>query len=122
SSGCISSVNSDLFLNEIYQQLPRLNNETQHLDQFTDNSYVGAEWMWGKTTIYPGAVSPSNVPNGPWDMWEWGSRYVMIRRSNIFITNVSASEKLTDTYKKERVAEARFLRAMSYHWLWMAYG
>jgi hypothetical protein len=114
--------NADLFLTDIYYQLPRMNNETQHLDQFTDNSYVGAEWMWGKTTIYPGAVSPSNVPNGPWDMWEWGKRYASIRKCNIFIENVTASEKLTEDYKKGRLAEARFLRALNYHWLWLAYG
>ena len=118
----IDPSNADLFLNDIYQQLPRLNNETQELDQYTDNSYVGAEWMWARTAIYPGAVSPNNMPNGPWDMWKWESRYVMIRRANIFILNVTASEKLTDDYKKVRLAEARFLRAISYHWLWMAYG
>jgi hypothetical protein len=118
----IDPTNADLFLNDIYQQLPRLNNETQHIDQYTDNSYVGAEWMWARTTIYPGAVSSTNMPKGPWDMWNWESRYIMIRRSNIFIANVAASEKLTDDYKKGRLAEARFLRAMSYHWLWMAYG
>jgi starch-binding outer membrane protein, SusD/RagB family len=115
-------INADLFLNDIYYQLPRMNNETQHLDQFTDNSYVGAEWMWGKTTIYPGAVSPTNVPNGPWDMWKWDVRYKSIRKCNIFIENVNASQKLTETYKKGRLAEARFLRALNYHWLWLAYG
>jgi starch-binding outer membrane protein, SusD/RagB family len=118
----IDPVNADLFLTDIYYQLPRLNNETQHLDQFTDNSYVGAEWMWGKTTIYPGAVTPSNVPNGPWDMWQWDRRYANIRKCNIFIEKVSASTELSEDYKTVRLAEARFLRVLSYHWLWMAYG
>ena len=40
-----SEENADMFLNDIYNQLPHLNNETQNLDQYSDNSYVGAEWM-----------------------------------------------------------------------------
>ena len=49
-----------MFLNDIYNQLPHLNNETQNLDQYSDNSYVGAEWMNARTTIYTGALSPTS--------------------------------------------------------------
>ena len=44
-----SEENADMFLNDIYNQLPHLNNETQNLDQYSDNSYVGAEWMNART-------------------------------------------------------------------------
>lgn len=124
-----SEENADMFLNDIYNQLPHLNNETQNLDQYSDNSYVGAEWMNARTTIYTGALSPTSWIPGPWDMWKWGrqnnddakGQYERIRSCNLFINKVKESDFSAD-YKKERLAEARFLRAWFYHYLWMAYG
>lgn len=124
-----SEENADMFLNDIYNQLPHLNNETQNLGQYSDNSYVGAEWMNARTTIYTGALSPTSWIPGPWDMWKWGrqnnddakGQYERIRSCNLFITKVTESD-FSAEYKKERLAEARFLRAWFYHYLWMAYG
>ena len=124
-----SEENADMFLNDIYNQLPHLNNETQNLDQYSDNSYVGAEWMNARTTIYTGALSPTSWIPGPWDMWKWGrqnnddakGQYERIRSCNLSITKVTESD-FSAEYKKERLAEARFLRAWFYHYLWMAYG
>ena len=121
--------NTDMFLNDIYNQLTHLMNDTQNLDQYSDNSYVGAEWMNARTTIYTGALSPTSWIPGPWDMWKWGrqnnddakGQYERIRSCNLFITKVTESDFSAD-YKKERLAEARFLRAWFYHYLWMAYG
>lgn len=121
--------NADLFLNDIYEQLPNINNETQHLDQYTDNSDVGVTWMYGYANIRQAFLNPNTIVPGPWDMWKWGKRdnndatgnYDKIRRCNLFIQKVTASE-LSEEYKAKRIAEARFLRAMYYHWLWMAYG
>ena len=122
-----SEENADMFLNDIYNQLPHLNNETQNLDQYSDNSYVGAEWMNARTTIYTGALSPTSWIPGPWDMWKWGrqnnddakGQYERIRSCNLFITKVTESD-FSAEYKKERLAEVRFLRAWFYHYLWMA--
>lgn len=124
-----SEENADMFLNDIYNQLPHLNNETQCLDQYSDNSYVGAEWMNARTTIYTAALSPTSWLAGPWDMWKWGrqnnsdakGQYERIRSCNLFINKVQESG-FSEEYKKERLAEARFLRAWFYHYLWMAYG
>ena len=96
-----SEENADMFLNDIYNQLPHLNNETQNLDQYSDNSYVGAEWMNARTTIYTGALSPTSWIPGPWDMWKWGrqnnddakGQYERIRSCNLFITKVTESRK-----------------------------
>ena len=120
--------NADLFLNDIYNQLPDLNNEDQHLDQYTDNSDVGVLWMYGYANIATGQVTPSNLPPGAWSMWYWSGAvngntgdYDYIRRCNLFIQKVNASSLPAD-YKTRRVAEARFLRAFFYHYLWLAYG
>src|ERR1041384_910740 len=66
-----STANADLFLNDLYNQLPDINNETEHLDQYTDNSDVGVLWMSGYARIATAQVTPTNVPTGPWDMWTW---------------------------------------------------
>lgn len=124
-----SEENADMFLNDMYNQLPHLNNETQCLDQYSDNSYVGAEWMNARTTIYTAALSPTSWLAGPWDMWKWGrqnnsdakGQYERIRSCNLFINKVQESG-FSEEYKKVRLAEARFLRAWFYHYLWMAYG
>lgn len=124
-----SEENADMFLNDIYNQFPHLNNETQCFDQYSDNSYVGAEWMNARTTIYTAALSPTSWLCGPWDMWKWGrssnsdakGQYERIRSCNLFINKVSESG-FSEDYKRERLAEARFLRVWFYHYLWMAYG
>lgn len=124
-----SEENADMFLNDIYNQFPHLNNETQCFDQYSDNSYVGAEWMNARTTIYTAALSPTSWLCGPWDMWKWGrssnsdakGQYERIRSCNLFINKVSESS-FSEDYKRERLAEARFLRVWFYHYLWMAYG
>lgn len=116
-----TSSNADLFLNDIYNQLPNINSETEHLDQYTDNSDVGVLWMSGYSRIATAQVTPTNIPVGPWDMWKWDVHFKNIRKCNLFIQKVGASA-LADDYKTLRIAEARFLRALYYHWLWKAYG
>ena len=114
--------NADLFLNDIYNQLPVLNSETEHLDQFTDNSDVGVLWMRGYSNIATAQLTPTNWPDVPWKMWKWDTVYQRVRRCNVFIKKVSESEDLPESYKTKRLAEARFLRALFYHWLWLAHG
>lgn len=112
---------ADLFLNDIYEQLPNLNAETEHLDQFTDNSDVGALWMRGYSNIAMAQLTPNNFPDVPWKMWHWSENYKRIRRCNLFIKKVTESELPAD-YKKKRIAEVRFIRVLFYHWLWKAHG
>lgn len=117
-----TTANADLYLNDIYNQLPNINGETEHLDQYTDNSDVGVQWMAGYSYIRTANVNPNHVPD--WDggeLWNWKTEYQRIRRCDLFIQKVNTSA-LPEEYKTQRIAEVRFLRAMFYHWLWMAYG
>lgn len=116
-----TEASADLFLNDIYEQLPNLNAETEHLDQFTDNSDVGVLWMRGYSNIATAQLTPTNFPDVPWKMWYWSENYTRIRKCNLFIQKVTASS-LPDSYKTRRIAEARFLRALFYQWLWLAHG
>ena len=117
-----STTNADLLLNDVYNQLPNMNDETQLLDQFTDNSYVGAEWMNARAMIYNSSISPNSLPGGPGGgIWDWRAVYSSIRKANLFIQKVNASTFPAE-YKKSRIAEARFLRAFFYHFMWQTYG
>lgn len=119
--------NADLFLNDIYDNEPNFRNGFEDLlSQYTGYSYVGAEWMVARTTVYTGDISPETEVYGPaarsGGMWTWSTEYSRIRKCNIFIKNVENSKQLPQSYKNKRIPEARFLRALFYSWLWEDYG
>ncbi|HEY8972093.1 MAG TPA: hypothetical protein VIM64_23480, partial [Puia sp.] len=63
-----SESNADLFVNDIYSQLPDLNNEFEPGDQWTDNTGVGANWMDG-LFVRSNSLNPANYSNGPANMF-----------------------------------------------------
>ena len=117
---------ADLFLNDIYNRLPDGNNWYDPLENWSDNAQASGSWPVSKTTtVRYGEYTPSTIA-----FWcgyndelpyNWGHQYQWIRKTNVFIKNVAASD-LSEDYKKKRLAEARFLRAYFYHNLWMGYG
>ena len=106
-----SENNADLFINDIYKQLPDLNSEFEVLDQWTDNSDVGANWMDG-LYVRSNSMNPSSVSNGPASMFSWTGNYTNIRKCNVFLQEAAANRKnfSTDWYT-QRVGEVHFLRA-----------
>lgn len=116
-----STKTADLYLNDMYNQLPNIQASTeQHLDQYSDNSDIGVLRHDGYNYIGQAQINPDRVPTG-YGLWNWKERYEHIRKCNVFIQSVGESS-LADDYKTKRLAEARFLRAYLYHFLWMAYG
>ncbi len=91
------------------------------MDNWTDNSVCGYNWPESRNIIQQASYGPSTISFGLVEL-DWKILYDNIRKTNVFIKNVTASAELTDSYKKLRIAEARFLRAYFYHRLWMAYG
>ncbi len=112
---------ADVFLNDIYGQLPDGNNYYDPLDNWTDNSICGFAWPFSRNVIQQSNyTSATNALEGNLSL-SWSTYYGYIRKCNVFIENVTASP-LSDDYKVKRIAEARFLRAYFYHLLWMTYG
>ena len=111
---------ADVFLNDIYGQLPDGNNWYDPFDNWSDNSICGYGWPTSRTKIQQTNYTPSTIGFEGLNL-DWGTNYNYIRRCNVFIKNVTASELDAD-YKKKRLGEARFLRAYFYHLLWMSYG
>ncbi|MFD0793104.1 RagB/SusD family nutrient uptake outer membrane protein [Mucilaginibacter litoreus] len=118
-----SESNADLFVNDVYNQLPDINNETQNSDQYTDNDFVGAAWMTGQTTVRANGINPTNVPGGPAGSFDWATQFQHIRKCNLFLQQAEKNKaNFSDEWYKQRVAEVTFLRAFFYSILYTNYG
>lgn len=114
------------YLNEIYRDVP-----------FVFNDAVGVtDWRWTVSRPF-WATSLSDESRVSWMKPDpdfklgiltstggcleyWG--YDVIRRTNDFIERVSASSSVDEAFKKERISEARFLRAYMYFEMVKRYG
>ncbi len=126
-----SESTADLFLNDIYGKLFDGNNTWDGLDNFADNSMCGLFWPSSKSSVVKlRQYNPINVPEfriGYNDntvlTFEWAHQYSFIRKCNVFIQKVNQNaENFSSSWRTERLAEARFFRALFYHNLWLAYG
>jgi hypothetical protein len=105
---------ADLFLNNVYSGLPGPFNTFDPWENYTDNAMNGVNGQTSRVLYSPSVYTASNAPN-------WWAQYANIRRANLFIEKVTAST-FPDTWKKPKLAEARFLRAYYYQLLWTAHG
>jgi hypothetical protein len=118
-----SESNADLIVNDVYNQLPDINGESQVLDQYTDNDFVGAAWMTGQTTVRSNGINPTNVPGGPAGSFDWASQYAHIRKCNVFLQQAEKNKSnFSADWYKQRIAEVTFLRAFFYSILYTNYG
>ncbi len=105
--------NADLFLNNIYGSVPSMD-PNDPIENFSDNSITGQNGKYSLELYAQSNYTPSNAPN------QW-VRYTAIRKCNVFIENVNASN-LDEEWKSLRLAEARYLRAYFYSLLWTYHG
>lgn len=115
--------NADLFINDIYNQLPDVMNDYNLTDQYADNSFCGAAQLTGQSLVRAGGINPSNVPTGPNSEWDWEGNYAKIRKCNVFFQQVNQfKSNFSASWLKQRTAEVTFLRAYFYTMLFTAYG
>jgi hypothetical protein len=115
--------NADLFVNDIYSNLPDYNNTVEVLDQWTDNSATGASQQEGQNRIRSNALSSGNASGGPGGTLDWSNNYNYIRKCNVFLSNAAANKSAySATWYTQRVAEVKFLRAYFYSLLFTNYG
>ena len=117
--------NADMFLNTIYGALPTPYRNEDPDENRTDHSLGkpnnSSTRLYKKSAYTAQSPGPANLINGSstYTLWNF---YNTIRKANLFIQNVTASTVLSDSYKKSRLAEVRFLRAYYYMLLWTHYG
>lgn len=123
SSAYSNETNADLVVNDVYNQIPDVSNDYQLSEQYSDNSFCGASWETGQSVVRAGSISAGNVPTGPSNWWNWDGTYGKIRKCNLFLQNADKySANFSADWKKQRVAEVRFLRALYYSYLFTNYG
>jgi hypothetical protein len=121
--------NAGLFLNDIYNSLnpgptssiwtnvpSEISNDP--LDNFSGNSVSG---NLAGIPSYVNFAQGSYGPSTPIFNNHWRNMYENIRKCNIIITNVAASE-FDDSSKRSLISQARFLRAYFYKSLVDLYG
>ncbi|SHN36711.1 RagB/SusD family nutrient uptake outer membrane protein [Chitinophaga sp. CF418] len=123
-----SEGNADIFLNDIYGDLPNYWNQPENLDNFTDDNDAGfyyTSYNWKQ-----GIVSPAGTDYTVWggitgsgDLTNWPAIFTAVRKCNTFIAKVQVySQNFSETWRKKRLDEVRFLRAFFYSELWMHLG
>ena len=118
-----SQSNAELFLNDIYNNLPDGYGIVENLDQWTDNSNTGATNQEGQSRIRSNALSSGNASGGPGGTFSWDGNYNKIRKCNVFLKYAEANKSNYDAnWYKKRVAEVKFLRAFFYSFLFKNYG
>lgn len=111
----------DMFLNDIYGSLPNVGYDPDRAENLSDNNNGKAAWATFNYGL-SNSVLPSSNNWMLYDYWNWDANYKKIRKCNVFIKHVKETQSLSADYKKQRLAEARFLRAFYYHVLLMGYG
>ncbi len=116
-------IHADLFLNNVYAAIQGPFSTHDPAENCSDNSMNGVAGLPSQMIYAISAYTPSDIIRG----WDWSVQsewnyYDFIRRANVFIENVSENNTLSDEWKSERLAEARFLRAYFYSILFTHYG
>jgi hypothetical protein len=116
-----SETNADVFLNDVYSEIPNKLNQTETLDYYSDDYnishyYTASNWRQGVTQI-PSSSSdnPWGGTQGPTYGYTWQNFFVRIRKCNTFILKLTENKaNFSEAYFKKRIDEARFLRAFFY--------
>lgn len=106
--------NAELFLNNVYASLPGPFGTFDPEENWSDNSLNGVNGEYAQTVYAISAYTPNDSRH------RW-SHYDAIRKANLFIERVNASD-LPANWKQTRLAEARLLRAYFYTLLWTSHG
>ena len=125
-----SEGNADIFLNDIYSNLPNLYNAPENLDNFTDFNDGGtyySSWNWKQGIIDETSTNfqiwGSSVGVEDLDQFSWNKAYVIIRKCNTFIQEVNQyRSNFSAAWYNKRIDEVRFLRAFNYTNLFLNYG
>lgn len=124
-----SETNADIFLNDVYSEIPNKWNFSEHLDYYTDNYnishyYTASNWRQGVTQVPPQSNGSAWWgTHGPTDGYTWESFFVKIRKCNTFIQKLTENkENFSEEYYNQRIDEVKFLRAYFYSEYFMHVG
>jgi starch-binding outer membrane protein, SusD/RagB family len=123
--------NADLFLNDVYDQLPDMYSQPENLDNFTDDNDAGFyydSWKFKDGNLDPASTNYGLFGGGATGIqtinnYNWPALYTSIRKCNTFIQQVNLHKANYSTaWYNKRIDEARFNRAFHYSILFLNWG
>jgi hypothetical protein len=124
-----NETNADIFLNDVYSEIPNKWNLTENLDFYSDDYnishyYTASNWRIGITNVP--STSTGNIwggTQGPTYGYTWENFFVKIRKVNTYIEKLTENKaNYSESYFNRRIDEARFLRAFFYSEFFMQVG
>lgn len=124
-----SATNADIFINDIYSEIPRVSTFSEQLDYYTDDYnishyYTASNWRQG-ITLTPGSSTGNEWggSHGPTFGYTWANFSTRIRKCNTALQKLEENKtNFSDDYYNRRVDEVRFLRAYFYSEYFMHVG
>src|SRR5688572_23153322 len=126
-----SESNADLFLNDVYDQLPDMYAQPENLDNFTDDNDGGFyynSWKYKDGNLDPASINYALFGGGATGVGtvsrhNWPALYTSIRKCNTFIKQVTDhKENYSAAWFNKRIDEARFHTAFHYSILFLNWG
>lgn len=123
--------NADIFLNDVYDQLPDMYSQPENLDNFTDDNDAGFyynSWKFKDGNLDPASTNYTLFGGGATGVqtvsrYNWPALYTSIRKCNTFIQQVNAHKtNYAEAWYNKRIDEARFNRAFHYSILFLHWG
>lgn len=126
-----SESNADIFLNDVYDQLPDMYAQPENLDNFTDDNDGGFyynSWKYKDGNLDPASTNYGLFGGGATGVGtvsrhNWPALYTSIRKCNTFIKQVTDNkDNYSATWFNRRIDEARFHKAFHYSILFLNWG
>jgi len=124
-----SETNADIFLNDVYSEVPNRWNFSEHLDYYTDDYnishyYTASNWRQGVCQVPPQSNGSAwGGTHGPTDGYTWETFFTKLRKVNTYIQKLEEyKENFSEDYYNKRIDEARFVRAYFYSEYFMHVG
>ncbi len=121
--------NADIFISDVYSEIPRVCTLAEQLDYYTDDYnvshyYTASNWRQG---ICQAPASSNDSPwggtYGPTNGYTWQSVFTKIRKCNTGLQELEKNkENFSGEYYNKRTDELRFLRAYFYSEYFMHVG
>ncbi len=124
-----SDANADIFINDLYSELPHFNRFAEQLDYYTDDyniSHYYTAYQWRKGICQVPGNSTTGAwfgSHGPTNGYSWASFFSKLRKCNTALQKLEENkESFTLDFYNKRYDEVRFLRAYFYSEYFMHVG
>lgn len=124
-----SDSNADIFINDLYSEIPQFNRIAEQLDYYTDDYnishyYTAYQWRKGICQVPGGSTTgPWFGSHGPTNGYSWEAFFTKLRKCNTALLKLDENkENLSEDFYNKRYDEVRFLRAYFYSEYFMHVG